>query len=346
MDISEKIKELEKEIHDTQKNKATEKHIGLLKARIARLGERKEKKQAKGKGTVGLRKKGDATCALCGPPSVGKSSLLNNLTSAKSKVAEYNFITLKPIEGMMIYRGAYIQLLDTPGLIEGAASGKGKGREVLSSIRISNLLVILLDPEQMGLKKVIFEEIYNAGIRMNRKKPAVVLKKTDRGGIEVLGGYVDKNYVVDLAKEAGVSNATIMLGKKVTTQDLIDFFSRNVAYTKGIWVLNKADDGDLDVDGFDMQISVRKERNIEGLKEMIFSGLDLLQVYTDRGNPVILKRGSTVRNLCRAIHKDFELKFKGARLMSNAKGNAQRGKRISINYRLSDGDRVKLEIEK
>jgi hypothetical protein len=346
MDIEEKIRELEKEIHDTQKNKATEKHIGLLKARIARLEGIKEKKQAKGKGVAGLRKKGDATCAICGPPSVGKSSLLNKLTSAKSKVAEYNFTTLKPVEGMMIYKGAYIQLLDTPGLIEGATNGKGRGREVLSSIRISNLLVILLDPEHIKSRESASQEIYHAGIRLNRNKPAISLKKTDRGGIEVLGDYQDKNYVVDLAKESGVSNATIMLGKKVTTQDIIDFFSRNVVYVKGIWVLNKADNEDLNVDGFDIQISVKRERNIESLKEMIFSELDLIQVYTDRGQPVILKKGSTVRNLCRTIHKDFELKFKGARLLTDAAGNATRGKKISINYKLAEGDRIKLEIDK
>ena len=67
---------------------------------------------------------------LIGFPSVGKSTLLTKLTGTESEAASYEFTTLTCIPGTIRYRGAKIQLLDLPGIIEGAAYGKGRGRQV------------------------------------------------------------------------------------------------------------------------------------------------------------------------------------------------------------------------
>ena len=91
----DRIKEIEAEIKKTQNNKATSHHIGKLKAQIAQLKEKIEKRnssQQKSEGFL-VKKSGDSTAVLLGFPSVGKSSILNYLTNANSKVGAYEFTT-------------------------------------------------------------------------------------------------------------------------------------------------------------------------------------------------------------------------------------------------------------
>ena len=73
-------------------------------------------------------KSGDARVGMIGFPSVGKSTLLTKLTGTFSKVAAYEFTTLTCIPGVLKHKGAKIQLLDLPGIIEGAKDGKGRGK--------------------------------------------------------------------------------------------------------------------------------------------------------------------------------------------------------------------------
>lgn len=77
-----------------------------------------------------VQKYGDGRVALIGFPSVGKSTLLNQLTGTESEAAAYEFTTLTCIPGVVHYKGTKIQMLDLPGIIEGAAQGKGRGRQV------------------------------------------------------------------------------------------------------------------------------------------------------------------------------------------------------------------------
>lgn len=146
VDIDSKIRAIKEEIRKTPYHKGTEHYIGHLKAKLAKLKQRQAQAKPKGKGKgFALKKSGDATVVLVGPPSVGKSSLLNKLTRARARVEEWPFTTLEVIPGMLQYKGANIQILDLPGLIGGAAVGKGRGREVLSVARVADLLVLMVD---------------------------------------------------------------------------------------------------------------------------------------------------------------------------------------------------------
>lgn len=94
-----------------------------MKAKLAKYRSQllePSKKGEKGDGFDVL-KSGDARVALIGFPSVGKSTLLSTLTKTESEAANYEFTTLTCIPGVIDYKGANIQLLDLPGIIEGAA---------------------------------------------------------------------------------------------------------------------------------------------------------------------------------------------------------------------------------
>ena len=153
----------------TQINKATEHHIGVLKAKIAKLKKEQEFRTSK-KSTVSdgfdVRRAGDATVVLIGLPSVGKSTILNKLTSAKSSIGAYQFTTLTVVPGMMNYRGAKIQILDLPGIIKGASTGKGLGKRILSVARNADLVLLMLDVFQPYHEDVLVTELANIGIRL------------------------------------------------------------------------------------------------------------------------------------------------------------------------------------
>src|SRR5436309_8671707 len=186
MGVPEKIKEIEEEMKKTQRNKHTEHHIGLLKAKLAKLRGDVEKQSSKSGGpSFEVRKGGDATVVLIGLPSVGKSTILNRLTNAKSKVASYAFTTLTVVPGIMRLNGADIQILDLPGIISGAASGKGRGRRVLSVARNADLVMLVLDVFQPGQVQLLKNELHAMGIRIDEKPPDLIITRGSKGGLDL-----------------------------------------------------------------------------------------------------------------------------------------------------------------
>ena len=102
-----------------------------LNSKLSKLrGELLQDQAGSGGGGEGFAvpRSGDGRVALIGFPSVGKSSLLSTLTTTQSEAAGYEFTTLTCIPGNIIYNDTRIQLLDLPGIIEGAAHGKGRGK--------------------------------------------------------------------------------------------------------------------------------------------------------------------------------------------------------------------------
>lgn len=128
----------------------------------------------------------DARIALVGFPSVGKSTLLSKITKTKSEVAAYSFTTLTAIPGVLEYGGAEIQILDLPGIIEGAAEGKGRGRQVISAAKTSDLIMMVLDATKKAEQRALLEtELEAVGIRLNRNPPNIYLKPKKAGGMKI-----------------------------------------------------------------------------------------------------------------------------------------------------------------
>jgi GTP-binding protein len=120
-----------------------------------------------------------ADAGLVGLPNAGKSSLLNALTEAKAKVGNYQFTTLDPNLGAL--KGGFI-IADLPGLIEGAASGKGLGHKFLKHIKRTKMILHLISLENtdiIGVYKSIRKELEEYGNGLDKKEEVIVLTKTD-----------------------------------------------------------------------------------------------------------------------------------------------------------------------
>ena len=110
MGLLDKIKEIEFEMSQTQKNKATEFHFAIMKSRLAKLRSQllePPKKTGPSEGFDGI-KHGDARVCLIGFPSVGKSTILNLFTDTNSEVNPRDFTTLKCIPGVLKYNNCNI----------------------------------------------------------------------------------------------------------------------------------------------------------------------------------------------------------------------------------------------
>jgi GTP-binding protein len=129
-------------------------------------------------GKVRLMLKLIADAGLIGLPNAGKSSLLNALTRAKSKVGSYPFTTLEPNLGDFY---GHI-LADIPGLIEGASEGKGLGIKFLQHVERTGILLHLISSEQenpVSAYREVRRELEAFGRGLPEKRELVVLSKTD-----------------------------------------------------------------------------------------------------------------------------------------------------------------------
>ncbi len=357
-DISAKIAEIEEEIRTTDYNKATQHHIGKLKAKLARLKEKREKSAAKGGGGFGfgVKKTGDATVVFLGFPSVGKSTLLNQLTNAESKTAAYDFTTVDVIPGMMKYRGIEIQLLDMPGVISGASVGKGRGKEALSIVRGADVILMIVDPRNVTQLDVIKKEIYDVGIRINEKPPLVNIKPKDRGGITVNSSVrqeLDAGTIKAVLGECGIINADVTIHEKLSVERLIDATSKNRKYMPAIVVVNKTDliknSGELKnkINGEFVAISALNGENLGVLREKIFKNLGLIRVYMkqpgkepDMKEPLIMKKNSSIGDVCDRLHKNMRGWFRYAQIWG--KSVKYGGQRKGLNHKLMDEDVVTI----
>src|SRR5919109_1155838 len=266
MGIPEKIKEIQDQIHRTQINKATEFHIGLLKAKIARLKREMEENvhgrtMHSGGENAGfdVRKAGDATVVLIGLPSVGKSTLLNRLTNARSRVASYQFTTLTAVPGMLHHRGSKIQVLDLPGIIEGASGGKGFGKRVMSVARGADLVLNKID-------------------------------LVNNGFIQELNSKISNNFI-PISADAGI--------------------------------------------------------NIDALKEAIYHKLRFIRVYmrpkgseADYNEPLIVKNGATMQDVCNKIHRNMAKNFRDGLVWGKSAKFA--GQKVGLDHKLADEDVITI----
>jgi len=360
--------------------KTTNHHLGTLKAKIARLRTELFLENKGGSGSGGgegfdVARNGDARVALIGFPSVGKSSLLTELTATESAAAGYEFTTLTCIPGALQYKGSRIQVLDLPGIIEGAAHGAGRGKQVIAVARSADAILMVLDAGKEGLQRhreILERELETVGIRLNQRPPDVTVTKrkgSAGGGIRFastvpqphLGPEAEK-VVTQILKEYKISQADVLAREEITVDQLVDVVQGNREYKPCLYLYNKIDTVTIEeVDQLarlphSMVGSVAQHFNIAGpleddyLKQQLWKYLGLTRIYTKRKGsppdleePVILsqiRKGTTVQSLCQNISSELLREFNYSLVWGvSAKHMPQR---CGLKHQLMDQDVVQI----
>ncbi|WP_297523751.1 GTP-binding protein [Thermococcus sp.] len=364
--IPEKIRALEKMYATVPKHKGTEKLRLQIKRRLSELRKELEKQRQVKKGgggpSIAVKKEGAAQIALVGLPNVGKSSLLRALTNADVDVASYAFTTVQPIPGMMHHRDVQIQLVEVPGLVEGAALGKGMGPQLLSVVRNADAIAMVIDLSRDPIKQmeVLLREFERAGIKVNRRRPRVEVKRTAMGGIVINGAENirgDVSEVMKILRDERIHSAELTVKEPVTLEEIADALDESLVWRRAIIIANKGDaPGSRENyekllkaygDRFKIiPVSAKRNIQLDKLKDELYELAGIIRVFTKSPGeepaypPVPLKRGSTVMDLAERIHKDFARNFRYARVWG--KSVKFPGQRVGADHVLEDGDVVEI----
>ncbi|KAI9572701.1 developmentally regulated GTP-binding protein, partial [Boletus coccyginus] len=333
---------------------ATEYHLGLLKAKLARYrAQLLEPTSKSGPAGVGfdVQKSGDARVALIGFPS---STLLSKCTHTASETAAYEFTTLTAIPGVIEYQGACIQLLDLPGIVEGASQGRGRGRQVVATAKTADLILIMLDATKSEEQRRLLEiELDAVGIRLNKRKPDVVFKRKTTGGLNttVKLTKTEEKTIRTILASYKLHNCDVMIREDITTDEFIDVLIGTRKYIPCLYVYNKIDAISLElVDKLartenTVVISCEMDLNLDYLIERIWESLGLVKVYTkkrgerpDLSEPVCLRKGATIEVVCLGIHKSLATNFRYG--LGRSSKFAPHAQKVSLNHQVQDEDVV------
>jgi uncharacterized protein len=310
----EKLHALKEMLTIMPKHKGTDKLQADIKHKIAKINEEIEhvKKGAGKRHNEYVPREGAGQVVLLGPPNSGKSSIIDRLTHATPEVGPYPFTTKKPLPAMMPYEDIQVQMVDMPPITETFYEG------CLSNIVRDCDLVLLvvgvddLDPD--GSLKAIRKHMEDASVSFSAEDVPKDKAPDCRS--------IPKKTLVALNKVdlGGAGDAGIV-------RDLI----RPVV-------------GDIPI----YEISCKSGVGLEDLRRTLYDSLSVVRVYTkqpgkkpDLSKPYVIRRGTTVIELARQIHKDFAERLRFARVWGHARFD---GQPVEKNYVLEDKDVIEIHI--
>ncbi|MGH2349929.1 MAG: GTPase [bacterium] len=300
----EKLAALEEMLATIPKHKGTEKMQADLKRRIAKLRtevQQRKKGAARGKPFFQIDKEGAGQVVLVGGPNVGKSMLLAALTNAEPEVADYPFTTRAPQPGMSTFENVQVQMVDLPPVTPEFAEGWLFG--IIRTADAAVLVVDLASDELLSETDAVFDQLAAANIRL----------------------------VPDRVEAPGDKRA-LVVANKLDARGAGDRLA----------LLREFLGGRLPV----LPVSATAGTGLDALREQLFRLLGVIRIYSkppgkkiDLSAPFILTQGATVLDAAEAVHKDFVVKLKYARLWG---GETYQGQMVGRDHVLKDGDILEL----
>jgi len=310
-DEREQMKALKEMMAMIPKHKGTEKLQGDIKKKMARLKDEMDVKKSKGghRFSFSVEREGAAQAMIVGSPNVGKTLLVNSLTSAQLEVADYPFTTRIFFPAMMPYKDIQIQLVDLP-----AISDQHMENWVSSMIRISDMMLLIVDTccddllDQMETTLSILEgyKIYAEG--------------------KIANDTLDPIHWVRL-KTIVIANKADLPTCAENLKILEEFYGERFQI---------------------IPVSALNKTNLDSIKYSVIELLQLIRVYSKRpgheaemARPYTFQKGGTLLDFAKAVHKDFAKNLKFARVWGK---DVFDGQRINKDYLLQDGDVIELHI--
>ena len=275
-------------------------------------------------------------------------------------MAAYAFTTLTAIPGVLEYGGAEIQILDLPGIIEGASEGKGRGRQVISAAKTSDLILMILDATKRAEQRALLEaELEAVGIRLNRSPPNIYLKQKKAGGMKITfqspPKNIDEKLIYNILRDYKMLNCEVLVrDENATVDDFIDVIMKDHrTYINCLYVYNKIDSVTLDFldklarEPNTVVMSCELDLGVQDVVERCWQDLHLMRIYTKRqgiepdfGEALIVRHGSSIEDVCDTIHRSMKETFKYALVWgASAKHVPQR---VGLSHIVSDEDVVQI----
>jgi len=373
--IEEKIKALQEFLSVAPKHKGAENLLLWATRRLAELKEELEKERRKKQGGHGPRifveKEGAAQLVVIGPPNAGKSLLVQKLTGARTKVADYPFTTTLPVPGMLKYEDIYFQLIDTPPLTEEAPQFVSRVAGLARNADGILLVVDLAAGDPIGQYEKMRDILAQHGVLIEKPRGTVKIEKGGSGGIDVVmvnGGKIVDGTIRDVEKILAsyrIYRARVIISGEVSLEDIELAIFRPLTYKPTIVLANK-----IDVPGAKerykklynylaerrdksvwlLPVSAKYGVNLNKLGELIFKRLNIIRVYTKQPNgepsktPLVLPKGSTVIDVARKIHSDLAEYFMYAKVWGPSAKYP--GERVGPDHVLEDGDIVEIHARR
>lgn len=307
----ERLEKLRELFRLLPKHKGTEKLQSDLKQKISQIKDEQERGKSGGKKagpSYHVPREGAGQVTLIGPPNAGKSSLLAALTHAKPEIAAYPFTTRASQPGIMMWQDAPVQLVDLPPI-----SSEFVAPWVPNVIRSGDAALLVADLSSDDVAEdtlMVLDRLKEAHTELVRELP-----------------HDEHDESIRHLKTVLVANKLDAAGAADRLQVVREWFEPRFPV---------------------VAVSAQTREGLETLRTVTYHLLEVLRVYTkapgkpaDRTKPFLLPLGSTVLDLAREIHRDFEQSLKSARVWGSGLFD---GQVVGRDHELQDGDVVELHV--